>query len=161
MTDTKGMIKCPACGKEMEKVLIPEQDINIDICVDGCGGIFFDNREMEKFNSKEENVDLVINALEGRTFNKVDESAVRICPACGAKMVKFGAGNGNVTIDMCYTCGGKFLDNGELQKIGKADSQAFDETLNELVKRADLEAGPLPDQSRMRKFFEKMVRRYI
>ena len=48
--DTIDIIKCPACGKEMEKVFIPSEGINIDICTDGCGGIFFDNREFDKFN---------------------------------------------------------------------------------------------------------------
>ena len=50
MTDTKNQINCPACGKEMKKIYLPNEKINIDICLDGCGGIFFDNREFDKFN---------------------------------------------------------------------------------------------------------------
>ena len=48
--DTLETIKCPACGKEMEKVFIKSEGINIDICTEGCGGIFFDNREFDTFN---------------------------------------------------------------------------------------------------------------
>ena len=49
MSDNKQTINCPACGKEMVKVFDKEKGINIDICLNGCGGIFFDNREFEKF----------------------------------------------------------------------------------------------------------------
>ncbi len=54
--DTLETIKCPACGKEMEKVFIPSEGINIDICTNGCGGIFFDNREFDKFNEGHEDI---------------------------------------------------------------------------------------------------------
>ena len=39
MADNFNIIKCPACQKEMKKVFIPEKGINVDVCVDGCGGI--------------------------------------------------------------------------------------------------------------------------
>jgi Zn-finger nucleic acid-binding protein len=60
-----------------------------------------------------------ILAVENNNFDiKVDEDAVRICPACGAKMVKNStSAKGEITIDECYTCGAKFLDHGELTKI--------------------------------------------
>ena len=47
MADTLKELKCPACGKVMEKVFIPSEGINLDICTDGCGGIYFDNREFK------------------------------------------------------------------------------------------------------------------
>ena len=40
MADTLKPIKCPACGNTMEKVFIPSAGINLDICTDGCGGIY-------------------------------------------------------------------------------------------------------------------------
>lgn len=52
MADTLKALKCPACGKDMEKVFIPNLGINLDICTDGCGGIYFDNREFERFDEK-------------------------------------------------------------------------------------------------------------
>ena len=32
----------------MEKIFISDANINVDICLNGCGGILFDNRELEK-----------------------------------------------------------------------------------------------------------------
>ncbi len=118
MADTKEIINCPACGKPMVKIPIPAENKNLDLCLNGCGGIFFDNREFKKFDEKAESIDEILNAIQGKTFIKVDESQTRICPVCGMKMVKnFASSLHQIQIDECYGCGGKFLDNGELQKI--------------------------------------------
>ncbi len=118
MSDTLQPINCPACNKEMVKVFVPEEGINIDICLNGCGGIYFDNREFKKFDEKAESIDEILKAIEGKTFALVDESLPRTCPVCGSKMVKnYSSANKTIQIEECYSCGGKFLDNGELQKI--------------------------------------------
>lgn len=59
MADTLETLKCPACGAIMEKVFIPKEGINIDICLNGCGGIFFDNREFDKFNEANEDITVI------------------------------------------------------------------------------------------------------
>ena len=118
MADTKEIINCPACGKTMRKIYIPEENINIDICLDGCGGIFFDNREFDKFNESHEDISKIVDAYEGKQYTPSNEYSQRECPACGMKMVqnttKVG---GDVVIDECYGCGAKFLDHNELLKI--------------------------------------------
>lgn len=119
MADTYKTINCPACGKEMKKIFLKDSGFNIDICDQGCGGIFLDNREFKALDEQHEILDDYILAVENNHFDvKVDEEAVRICPACGAKMVKNSTSvKGEVIIDECYTCGAKFLDHGELTKI--------------------------------------------
>ena len=44
MADTLEMFNCPLCGSEMKKVYLDEQKKHVDICLDGCGGLFLDNR---------------------------------------------------------------------------------------------------------------------
>ena len=118
MVDTLRTLICPACGEIMEKVFIPSQGINIDICTEGCGGIYFDNREFANFDEQNEDVSEILAKLEGKEFKSVDTDKVRYCPSCGAKMVKNSTSVKNkIEVDDCYTCGGKFLDNEELQKI--------------------------------------------
>jgi len=118
MADTLKTLNCPACGKEMEKVFIPSQGINIDICTNGCGGIYFDNREFDKFDEQDENISGILEKISGKTFEKTDTTQERICPGCGAKMVKNHSSiKQTIEVDDCYSCGGKFLDNDELQKI--------------------------------------------
>lgn len=118
MADTLKTLICPACGKEMEKVFIPKEGINIDICTQGCGGIYFDNREFKDFDEKDEDISIILEKLNNKEFTTVDQNAERHCPNCGAKMVKNHSSISHaVEIDECYNCGGKFLDREELVKI--------------------------------------------
>jgi len=118
MADSLKTLICPACGKEMEKVFIPSLGINLDICTQGCGGIYFDNREFDNFDEQHEDISAILEKLSNKTFEKVETSGTRTCPNCGAKMVKNSTSIHNkIEVDDCYACGGKFLDNNELIKI--------------------------------------------
>lgn len=141
MADNKDVLTCPACGKEMEKVFIESMQKHLDVCLKGCGGMFFDNREFEKVDEQHENVDEILKLVENQTFKSVDDKEIRVCPYCGANMVKsnvFG-----VLLDTCYTCGGKFLDNHELEQYRNQypneseRSKVFHSILIEAVKNTD------------------------
>ena len=74
-------------------------------------------------------------------------------------MVKMGAADGTVQIDVCNTCGGKFLDNGELQKIRKYknDHQKVDNIIDGIMKTVYSDIKP----NKRRMFFEKLVSKYV
>ena len=159
MADTKEMINCPACGKQMKKVFIKDSDINIDICTEGCGGMLFDNRELEKFDEKHENADEILNEVKGKEFAPVDEKKPRVCPVCKSVMVKMGAGNGNVKIDLCNICGAKFLDHGELERIREASDKEYEETPQNKIIYEQLEkAAPEETVGSLGLFFQKHVK---
>ena len=147
MADTLKQLKCPACGKDMEKVFIPSTGINIDICTDGCGGIYFDNREFDEFDEKNENISKILDKLEGKTFTKTTESMTRVCPNCGSKMVKNNSSiHQKIEVDDCYNCGGKFLDHSELIKIREEyenNAQRDEDILRYLYKEAGQELAEL------------------
>lgn len=133
MSDTKEEIFCPACKTKMTKIKT-SIGINVDVCSEGCGGIWFDNRELEKFDENSENIDDIQKVLYGKTFLNVDKDNVRYCPVCNAKMVKHQPSKDcEIEIDECYSCGGKFLDYGELDKI-RASKNEFEEQVNKFVK---------------------------
>ena len=96
MADNLKTLECPACGKNMTKIFVPEANANIDICLDGCGGIYFDNREFEKFDEKHKNADAVLSQIKDKKFTAVNEKEVRVCPLCGISMSKMGAAGGEV-----------------------------------------------------------------
>ena len=112
MADTKENIKCPACNSQMKKIYIEKHNINLDIC-ETCGGIFFDNREFKLFDEQHEDISEIENALINKEYKEVDTKSTRICPVCESKMIKTRPND--LEIDECYICGGKFLDNNELQ----------------------------------------------
>lgn len=142
MADNLEVIKCPACGCEMEKIFMPEQNVNLDVCTKGCGGIYFDNREFQKFDEKHEDISPLEKALEGKDFIKVDDDQIRNCPVCGSRMMKnFTSINHDIQVDECYNCGGKFLDNGELEKI-RAQYNTEGERTKDILKNLYSEVGP-------------------
>lgn len=165
MADTHQKLRCPACGTEMEKIFVPSEGVNIDICVNGCGGIFFDNREFQMFDEKNENIDEIIKAIENKEFKKVDESLARYCPACGAKMTKnFSSVKKQIQIDECYSCGGKFLDNGELEAIRdeyESNTERTADTMKYLYDEVGMKLDDVYNkprkQSLMKKLFDKMI----
>ena len=114
MTDTLETVTCPACGKIMQKYFI-QCGCAIDICVDGCGGIFFNNQEIQELNNSQSDLEEIKKLLQDKIHTTVDENQTRVCPACGTKMAKTRALG--VQIDTCYNCNGIFLDNGELEQV--------------------------------------------
>lgn len=169
MADTLKTLTCPACGKEMEKVFIPSEGINLDICTNGCGGIYFDNREFESFDEKDEDVSKILEKVQGKEFEPVDESKDRICPNCGAKMVKNHSSiHKTIEIDECYSCGGKFLDRGELFKIREEYDtvEERDEDIlrfvyskvgYELAEQDRMHSEIVPHRTSIRKLFYKLT----
>ena len=141
MADTLKTLNCPACGKEMKKIFIPEQGINLDICTEGCGGIYFDNREFDDFDEQNENISTIIENLEGKNFSKPATNNTRICPNCGTKMVKNNSSvHKTIEIDECYACGAKFLDNNELVKI-RAEYENNDQRDEDILRYLYKEVG--------------------
>ncbi|MCD4780396.1 MAG: zf-TFIIB domain-containing protein [Candidatus Omnitrophica bacterium] len=107
---------CPVCQKAMS-----EQDfggIKVDVCADGCRGIWFDWFELEKLDETHEGLgEALKNSLEGT--REQDESRGQInCPRCQKPMIGhlYKAAK-DVTVDECYLCGGFYLDAGELKAI--------------------------------------------
>ena len=133
MADTQEILACPACGEEMRKVYMPDAGVNIDLCLNGCGGIFFDNREFEKFDEPEENINNLVEIIGNKIFKTVDDSEIRNCPICSTPMVKMGTGIIGVEIDYCNNCATRFLDNGELLKIRQNSNDEINKKINKLL----------------------------
>ncbi len=118
MADSFEIIICPRCGNEMKKIYIDEYNFHVDICIDGCGGIWFDNRELKKFDEIIESMDSIAKIYENKTFAISDTKENMNCPVCNSIMVKTPTNiSKNVITDTCYSCGGTFLDYGELEKM--------------------------------------------
>ena len=133
--DSSLFLRCPACDNEMTKVFLPELGFNIDICIDGCGGIYFDNREYEQLRTPEKDITSILDLIKDKTYIKVNEVFQRKCPSCHTKMIKMGTGKAKVEIDVCPVCGGKFLDSGELEAIREAYLGIYEKSVIEYALR--------------------------
>lgn len=146
-------MECPACGNVMTELAIGE--ILIDACRNGCGGLWFDNWELNKVDEPTESAGESLLDLPRNPEVKVDREKRLECPRHpGIVMMRhFWSVKRQVTVDECPECRGIFLDPGELAGIRseygteaerRAATQAyfgemFDARLNE-----ELE----PDQAR-------------
>ncbi len=107
---------CPVCGKEM----LEEEfgDVKVDVCVEGCKGIWFDWFELSRLDEPNEGFGNALKeALEYPRTNDGNREPIN-CPKCGLPMHvhRYKAAQ-EVNVDECYACGGVFLDSGELRLI--------------------------------------------
>jgi len=110
-------VKCPACGNTMKEVQV--QDITVDVCEGGCGGIWFDWFELKKVDEPHEALgEELLNVTRDESL-VVDQEAKRTCPRCEGQTMwrHFSSVNREVAVDECPQCGGFFLDYGELNQI--------------------------------------------
>ena len=110
-------MKCPACDNTLTEINI--SDILVDICKGGCGGIWFDNFELEKFDEKHEHAGEALLDIERDKNITIDYEAKRNCPRCqDTKMLQHSFSvKQKVVIDECGQCAGIWLDAGELRAI--------------------------------------------
>ena len=109
-------MNCPACGKAM--VETDFGGANVDVCKNGCKGIWFDWGELNKLDENNEGLGKALKeALQSPRKNDSKRPQLK-CPKCGIPMRthKYKS-NKQVNVDECYGCGGFFLDSGELCQI--------------------------------------------
>jgi Zn-finger nucleic acid-binding protein len=108
---------CPACGNKLQAITV--SDITVDVCQGGCGGIWFDNYELNKFDEPHESVGEELLEIERNEDIKVDHTKRFNCPKCtGVVMMRhFFSVKKEVEVDECPACGGFWLDAGELVKV--------------------------------------------
>jgi len=111
-------MKCLSCGKEMSNVTLiaPDDLIAYDVC-ESCGSFWLDKGELDKM-ADDADVSVEMTAVEGAD---AAGEAARKCPRCeDAKLAKVAfPGRGDVVLDRCPSCGGFFLDGGELDLVNK------------------------------------------
>lgn len=94
-------------------------DLTVDACQGGCGGIWFDNYELEKVDERHEAAGGPLLDVERDEAIAVDMTRRRQCPKCESIVMlrhHFGVAQ-DVEIDECGGCGGIWLDHGELARI--------------------------------------------
>ena len=108
---------CPLDGTELQKVHI--MNVALDKC-HKCDGIWFDKGELDIIrDSCVENVEEVLEKKYGDpSYTESQTEGYMKCPACNGKLHRHNYSYVSpVHIDSCSSCYGKWLDDGELNKI--------------------------------------------
>jgi hypothetical protein len=110
-------MKCPACENILQEMTVG--DVAVDVCKGGCGGIWFDNFELKKFDEPHESAGEALLDLERDESLIVDHTKRLKCPKCDdvVMMRHFFSVKKGVEVDECPGCAGFWLDAGELRKI--------------------------------------------
>ncbi|KAF0178934.1 MAG: hypothetical protein FD161_1693 [Limisphaerales bacterium] len=110
-------MNCPACANPLRKLHV--EGVEVDTCEGGCGGLWFDNFELARFDEPHE-----LAAAEALLMVPVDMSvevdyqAKRQCPKCAVPMMRhFCTALRRTQVDACPQCGGNWLDVGELTQV--------------------------------------------
>ncbi len=130
-------MKCPACGNALKETTVA--GITVDVCENGCGGIWFDAFELQKMDDAEEAAGEGLLDVPRDESVAVDRSARKKCPKCDdlIMMRHFASIKREVEVDECPGCAGFWLDFGELAKVRSnftsqdEKSQATDKYFNE------------------------------
>ncbi len=91
--------------------------MTLDVCANGCGGIWFDAFELKKMDEVHEPVrEELLNLRSKKELPEAQSTAKRMCPKCeGFVMMRhFYSPLQKVMVDECPNCGGFWLDAGEL-----------------------------------------------
>ena len=112
-------MNCPVCGHALAQT--QGGSIVVDVCKVGCGGIWFDAFELKKVDESHEPAGEILDDVERNAGIKVDSKLRRECPKCQkvVMMRHFFSVKREVEVDECPSCGGFWLDTGELLLIRK------------------------------------------
>lgn len=109
-------MNCPACSRPLTQLTV--EGVEVDACHGGCGGLWFDNFELAKFDEPHESSawEQVLVSVDPQA--PVDYQAKRVCPKCSVPMLRhFFSQQRRTHVDSCPQCGGNWLDTGELAQV--------------------------------------------
>jgi uncharacterized protein len=110
-------MECPACGNGLTRMTVGR--ITVDACEGGCGGIWFDRYELMRVDETDESAGEGLLEIARDPNLRVDLSRRFNCPTCRdvVMMRHFFSAKRQVVVDECPSCGGHWLDPGELRTI--------------------------------------------
>ena len=76
-------MKCPACGQEMVK---KNFGVDVDVCENGCKGIWFDQGELTRLDEKNEGIGAALQAALRWPRKNDAHRPPLTCPKCSIPM---------------------------------------------------------------------------
>ena len=141
--------ECHKCWVEMDKKEIDVfgPNIIIDVCPK-CKGIWLDEGELKKILKDRK----LSNYLTKHIGTK--SRSPMVCPRCGNTMDLEKAED--VQVDVCLSCGGVWLDQGELEHLKQKVDEGYDLDMSAKQKELDEEKRYKQKNSNLHKFIIKI-----
>lgn len=107
-------MKCPSCKNPLREK--GAGGLTLDICYGGCGGIWFDAKELERVSAS---AAATLHSIWSVPVSSAKLNDPRMCPRCPDTVLarKWFSDSKKVEIDQCPKCGGVWLDAGEFTRI--------------------------------------------
>jgi Zn-finger nucleic acid-binding protein len=115
--DSHETIDCPVCGRPLIPLAVGR--VVVDVCHHGCGGIWFDHFELQRFDEHHEGEGKTLAHVERDPAVTRDPARRLHCPRCREVVLRkhFFSVKQQVEVDSCPGCGGYWLDHGELALV--------------------------------------------
>lgn len=131
MTETP-LITCPKCDSVLDRQVV--RRVEVDLC-SACGGIWLDRGELVKLKIMAGRRTLKTLQKPRELVRKVPPTSGRVrlpCPVCDGTLSPLYVNE--VAVDICGSCRGLWLDNGELDPVIDAMGEGLDDaTLDRLI----------------------------
>lgn len=126
-----GAMRCPKCRADMEQIVFSGTEV--DRCTI-CSGLWFDAGEIEAMKDRQAAAALDVgDAGVGRQSNAIDEYQ---CPRCGGSMRRTSdPRQTHIRYETCTSCGGSYLDAGELRDLSAITIGDFFKRLTAPIRR--------------------------
>lgn len=116
-------MNCPVCNIPLKNIQYEGQ--SVDICIN-CEGIWLDEGELQQvvrglLSENKVDYQTVKEAYRDKpvTYSR-EKLPIRICPKCNTDMHTFNYyTDSNVFLDRCSSCGGIWVDKGEIEQAAK------------------------------------------
>lgn len=136
-------MECPVCHHPLAE--FDAGEFQVDICRDGCSGMWFDQGEFEKCTSHERPFPEELLRVNRAPNVLIDRSKPRHCPKCShSQMGRIELDPEiNFEVDYCEGCHGYWLDVGELGHLRAKNEEmaeitarlrTFEETIEQKMK---------------------------
>jgi Zn-finger nucleic acid-binding protein len=127
--DSEKKYECHKCWVEMEKkeIEVFGPNIIIDVCPK-CHGIWLDKGELGKVLKDKKLTDYLTKHIGTKSKSPM------VCPRCGMTMDFEKADD--IEVDVCLSCGGVWLDEGELLELKEKSKEGF--TGDKMVKMEEM-----------------------
>ncbi len=119
-------MQCPACGREM--AAIQTGSVTVEACEGGCGGLWFDQLELRRFDESCEAASEALLDIGMDPAIRIDKEKRLHCPKCAdiVMMRILYSPNCDVRVEHCPNCAGHWLEAGELRAIRERNTSEAD-----------------------------------